>query len=220
MRRGSSAAAKKMAWVRSFQRNGGKRKKRGGRPRSNYYSAGMIANPPSFFKRARTTVKRYAKRFRGNPAATGGAQTRTLMGIPVPALEPLGGAVLGFIVPPVIQNFIAPYIPVSISGSTLGRYAIRTASVILPAMLVRKLVNQRVGNYMIIAGVAKIVVDAVSEFAPGVIPGMSGYLGYGQPFLGEYTSRVAAGASYPARVPQYVSALNNGVPNRLAPNRF
>lgn len=217
LRRGTASARSYMKWVRSH-RGGGKRKWKAKR---NFFTAGPVANPAgrrrprTYVQRARAGVVKYFKLPRRNPpAAGGGAQTRTLMGIPVPALEPLAGGVLGLIAPPLVHSFVGGFIPASIQQNTLGRYVVRAAEVVLPSILVRKFINARIGNYMLIAGFAKIAVDAVAEFAPGIIPGMSG-MGW-QPMLGMYTSNSRGVRAIPQNVPVTLPGLSVGVPMRLS----
>jgi len=96
-------------------------------------------------------------------------------------------------------------------------------------MLVKKFVSQRAGNLMLLGGVVSLAIDAVRQFAPGVIPGLSG-----QPFLGKYyeNNRTRPGMGmYLDRGGQrralagpgggQMAQIFQGVPERLqASNRF
>jgi len=98
---------------------------------------------------------------------------------------------LGLIVPAQVSAQLFKMIPDSVAKNADGTtsqpvaWLVKTASVVGPSLAVRKFVSQRAGDYMLIAGLAALALDAVRTFAPGVLPAIPGTVGF-QPLLGEY----------------------------------
>lgn len=145
-----------MAWVRSH------RKKKNTRARRNPWPmAGMVVN-------SRRKVSR-RKSYRRNPSLTAGL-------VSFPPLKQILFAGVGFAGTPVVEGFVNQYVPASITGNTLGKYAVKIGSAILLAFAVKKVVGPEEGKMVAIGGGAYVLTSAVAEFAPGVIPGLSAYV--------------------------------------------
>lgn len=160
-------------------------------PRRNYY----LQNP----RRRRRSYRRR------NPFA----RNPRLLGFQLPSLRDSIAAGAGLLVPPIIEGFVSPYLPSILTTNTAGRWATRIGVVAATGALFSKFVGRREGNLALIGGGAWLVTQAVSEFLPGLIPGMSG-----QPLLGAYASLYRV----PARVPAGQTALTYSMPDRLQPS--
>lgn len=115
----------------------------------------------------------YRRRYRRNPPSFFGLQ-----------LPPIGTAIAvagGFALPAIIEGYVLPYLPDVLTSSTAGRWAVRVGIVAASGMLAKRFVNPRIGNAILIGGGAWLVIQALKEFAPGMIPGLGS-----QPMLGYY----------------------------------
>ena len=195
-RRKSSKAH--MAYVRSF-RKGAKRaprrKARRARKSNPWPVAGMVVNPKRRRKSRRTHAvsRRRRHSYSRNPK---------LMGIELPPLKKVLFAGVGFVAPPMIEGFIHGFIPAEISASTIGKYAIRVASVLALAFGVRRFVGREEGNMVAIGGGVYVLSTAAMEFLPNVFTGTAA------PKLSMYASPAAGQLS--AYVPAN-QRVNNGM---------
>jgi hypothetical protein len=157
------------------------------RARRNYASAGMVAMNPRRRHVRRNRVHHRRRRFhaRRNPS---------LMGFALPPTMDIVGVGAGLVVPPMLANYLFNNF---VAGTSMGtsRWAylgVEAVSVAVPAMVVRKFVNVRMGNMMLLGGVARLALDLVQMLAPTLLPsvaaptGLSGGGAQGQPFLGMY----------------------------------
>ncbi len=182
------------------------------RARRNYMSAGALANRPPRRRRL-AGVPRRNRRYRSNPQ---------VFGFGIPDMQTLFFTGAGIVVPPLVTSFIMQQLPEQYRSSKPVYYAVKVASVLVPSMVVKRFVNARAGNLMLIGGAASFLIDLVREFAPGMIPG----IGY-QPMLGYYHQMRPARAlgAYPGRgnlnpgrrANNNLSPILTGVPERLMP---
>ena len=198
------------------------------RVRRNYMNAGMLMNPRRR-RRARRSYRRrrayamnprrrsmrrrsYRRHYRRNPR---------LMGFSLPPLDAVLGVGAGVVVPPIVTGYILKMLPAEWSSNRGMYWVVKAASVFLPSMAVRQLWSRRVGNFMLIGGVASLAIDAVREFLPGVLPGMGS-----QPFLGKYYGSNGRLGAYYERVTSEVPygrpkaslpPILDNVPERLSP---
>jgi len=144
------------------------------------------------------------RRYNANPA---------VMGLQLPSLMDVVSVGVGFVVPPIITSYVMGYVPESWKTSKAAFFAVKAASVVVPAMLVRRFLSRRAGNLMLLGGAVNLALDLIKEFLPGVIPG----LGY-QPLLGAFVQRGPSGPpirrtqSGPGLAPMIAST-----PDRLNP---
>ena len=108
-------------------------KKRTRKRRKNPFpTAGLAINRPKkrHAKRRSTSVVRYVKsspkkyhkkRARKNPA---------VLGVALPPVNMIAWGAGGFIAPPMVEGFVNKFLPVEVTGNTLGRYAIKIGSVL------------------------------------------------------------------------------------------
>lgn len=197
--------------------------------RRNYYGAGMVANPPRRRKRSYrmnrrkrsyrrnmhppfyAANKRGRRRYRRNP--NGIMRRGRLFGFSVPPLDAVLWTGAGLIVPPILTPMVMAALP-STWRTTPVQWVVRVASVIVPPMIVGQFVGRREGNLMLIGSGASFVLDLIREFAPGVIPGLSG-----QPLLGSYFARPTNQGVMPYRRPASgLPPIIAAVPERLSPS--
>lgn len=200
-RRKAATVAKKngrahMAWVRSFQKgkkNAPARKRRRAR-RNPWPVAGLVANPRR-------------KRARRNPAAHHHHHRRhhhyrrnpSVMGFSLPPLQSVLYAGVGFAGTPIAEGFLSGFLPAAITQNTIGRYAVKIGTVIGLTYAAKAIVGREAAKMVGIGGGAYLLISAVKEFAPGVIPGLGAYVPANRS-LGAYTParRSAGGLGAPA----------------------
>jgi hypothetical protein len=160
--------ARHMAWVRSFKRKG--RKNRSHRHRRNAYPvAGLVANPRRRRRyHARRNPRRH-RRYRRNPGMT------RLMGFSLPNISNVIYAGVGYVGVPLAEGILGSMLPLSITGTSIGKYAVRIGSVIGLTWLTKAVMGKEQARYVGIGGGAYVLITAVREFAPGLIPGLSAY---------------------------------------------
>jgi len=169
MARRRSRGKAHMAWVRSFRKRGRKaapRRRR--RLRNPYPVAGLAINPRRRRRRGRSNPRR--RSYRRNPS---------VMGIGLGGLPPLQAVAftgVGFVGTPMAEGFLNTFLPVSLTGNTIGKYAVRIGSVLGLSMLAKAVLGRSASRYVALGGGLYVAVTAVKEFAPGLIPGMSAYV--------------------------------------------
>ena len=149
----------------------------GRRAKSNYMSAGMLANPRR--RRPRRTRRhhrravavsnpprrRHVRRAHRRHHYRHALRNPRLMGFELPPLQDIAFVGAGLIVPPMLSTYLlANVVPASYQTSQPVIYAVRAASVVIPAMLVRKFVNPRAGNLMLLGGAAAFVIQLIKDF--------------------------------------------------------
>jgi hypothetical protein len=135
----------------------------------------VIANPRR--RRRRHARRHYSmnprrhhrRRYRRNPSFLGGSF------FSLPPLQSVLYAGVGFVAPPVVEGFANQFLPATITTSTIGRYAVKIASVLGLTWLAKSLVGREQAKMVGVGGGAYVLISAIREFAPGVIPGLSAY---------------------------------------------
>lgn len=166
----SKSSARHMAWVRSF-----KRKKRRGNPvaltnrrrRRHHYRRHRRSNPSWGL----LTNRRHRRRRRHNPV---GGRSRGFFGLP--PLQTIVYVGVGAVGTPVAEGFINQFLPLSITSSVLGKYAVRIGTLLGLTMLSKSLLGKERAKLIAIGGGVYVLTSAIKEFAPGIIPGLSAYV--------------------------------------------
>lgn len=117
-------------------------------------------------RKAAPRRKSRKKGYRRNPA---------LMGISLPPLQSVIYAGVGFIGVPMMEGFLTRMLPVSLTSSVVGKYATRIASVLGLSYLTKMVIGSSESKMVAIGGGAYVLTSAITEFAPGMIPGMGAY---------------------------------------------
>lgn len=154
-RRGGSRAH--MAYMRSLQKN--RRRHRRRYRRNPFPVGGLVVNPRR-------------RRYRRNPV---------LAGVQIPSLQPVLYAGAGFAGTVALENVLTagdtPLIPTTITGTSLGKYAVRIGCAIATSFLAKMALGSEKAKMVGLGGGVYVLTSAVREFMPGTIPGMSGYTG-------------------------------------------
>jgi hypothetical protein len=134
-------------------------------------------------KRSRRRGRKHSSRrrrggYRRNPA---------LLGISLPPLQSVIYAGVGFVGVPVVEGFLSRMLPVSLTGSTIGKYATRIGALLGLSFLTKMILGSSESKMVAIGGGAYVLTTAVSEFAPGLIPA-AGMRAYRPATLGAYAA--------------------------------
>lgn len=204
MAKGRGHSSRHMAWVRSFKKNPRRRGRKHSarrRRRNPYPVAGAVINPRRRRPYRSRWTGRYAKknphhrrRHRRNPAFL-----RSLGLGTIPPIQSIFWAGLGVAGTPMAENYLTTnFIPVSITSTTIGKYAVRIGTVLGLSFLVRSLIGRAQANMVAIGGGAYVLLSAVKEFAPpNLLPASFGMSAYKLPGgMGSYN--VSAGRNYTA----------------------
>lgn len=202
----------RMAYVRSF-RKGAKRaprrKARRARKSNPWPVAGMVVANPRRKRRTRRSVavsRRRRSSYSRNPR---------ILGIELPPLNKVLFAGIGFVAPPMVEGMIAGFLPAEIQTSTIGKYAVRIASVLALAFGVRRFVGKSEGDMVLIGGGVYVASTAAVEFLPNVF-GAGGSI----PVPSGVSSYVPAARSLAAYVPATGRIQNGlGLPSAAFSNR-
>jgi hypothetical protein len=160
-RKGVKMAAKRRHVKRVVSRKRSKGRKG---KRNPFPMAGVVANPRVIHVRARRVSHR--RRGRRNPA---------ILGIELPPLNQVLYAGAGFLAPPMVEGYINKFLPVEVTSSTIGRYAVKIASVLGLSFLAKKAIGASEARMVAIGGASYVLVSAVNEFMPSLT--MSAYRG-------------------------------------------
>jgi len=82
----------------------------------------------------------------------------------------------GLVFTPVLETFVNGFLPLSITSTTLGKYAVRIGTLLGITALAKALLGGDRAKLIAIGGGAYVLVSAIKEFAPGIIPGLSAYV--------------------------------------------
>src|SRR5262245_55262885 len=118
--------------------------------------------------RKRSNPRRHRRSYRRNPA---------ILGISLPPLQSVIYAGVGFVGVPLAEGFLSRMLPISLTGSTIGKYATRIGALLGLSFLTKMVIGSSESKMVAIGGGAYVLTSAISEFAPGLIPaaGMSAY---------------------------------------------
>lgn|SRR5574342_577225 len=151
--------------------------------RRNPYPLGGVAAAvnPRRRRRGRRNSPRRHRRMRHNPR---------LLGLTFPPLQSVLYAGVGFVGTPMLEGFLNGVLPVSVTTTTLGKYATRIASVLGLSWIAKMVLGRSQAAMVGIGGGAYVVVTAVKEFMPTLLPttGLSAYAIPTASGMGSYSS--------------------------------
>ena len=137
-------------------------------PRRRRRRRAVAANPPVRRRRRRAPSRRRRRNtYRRNPQ---------IMGISLPPMSDVLWGTAGVAAIPTIEGFATPFLPTALTGNTMGRYAVKGGALVLASMATRALIGSSEAKKVALGGSLYIVVNAIIEFAPGVIPGLGAYV--------------------------------------------
>lgn len=167
--RSKTKKGKKMAVRRMKARN----PKRHRRARRNFPTAGLVFNPrrrsKSKSKRFSVSVNRRRRSYAHNPKRRHHHHRRNpaILGVALPPIQMIAWGAGGFIAPPMVEQWLNKNVlPASITGSTLGRYAVKIGSVLALTYLTKMVLSNKEAFPVALGGALYVVVSAVNEFAP------------------------------------------------------
>lgn len=103
----------------------------------------------------------------------------SIMGFQLPQISSVLYVGAGLLGTPAAEGFISGFLPASITGSTIGKYAVKLGTVLGLTFLVKALMGNEKAKLVGIGGGAYIFVSAFKDFAPAsiraYIPGMGAY---------------------------------------------
>lgn len=193
------------------------------RARRNYASAGMVAMNPRR-RRARRNHRR--RGFLRNYRRRHARRNPSLLGFTLPPVMDIAAVSAGLVGAPIVTNYVFNNF---VAGTSLGtnKYAYiatEAATVWGLGWAVKRFVNVRAGNLVLLGGAARVALDLVQMLAPTLIPSTAMPTGLsGQPFLGMYERmpvRRTLGRYYTPGAAQAsgASRMITGVPDRLDPS--
>jgi hypothetical protein len=127
-----------------------------------------MARTVAMVNRKRRTHRRGRKR--SNPRRKHYRRNPGILGISLPPLQSVLYAGVGFVGVPLAEGFLTRFLPVSLTGSTVGKYATRIAAMLGLSYLTKIVLGSSESKMVAIGGGAYVLTSAVTEFAPGLIP--------------------------------------------------
>jgi len=177
--------------------------------------AGTVAvvNRKKVHRRGRKgSHRRKRSGYRRNPA---------LLGISLPPLQSVLYVGMGFVGVPMMEGFLSRFLPITLTGSTIGKYATRIASVLGLSFLTKMVLGAGEAKMVAIGGGAYVLTTAVTEFAPGLIPATSAPLqAYRRSTLGAYKSPTVRQLGAPAWGAQNTARSAGGGGANIVAQRF
>lgn len=137
----------------------------------------------------RFTKRSHRRRYRRNPFPVGGLvvnprrrryrRNPVIAGISVPKLQPVLYAGAGFAGCTALESVLTggdtPLIPATITGTTMGKYAVKVGCAIAVTYLGKMALGRGNAVWIGVGAGTKVLIDGVREFMPGTIPGLSAY---------------------------------------------
>jgi hypothetical protein len=163
--------------------------------------------------RKRSNPRRRRGGYRRNPA---------LLGIALPPLQSVLYVGAGFVGVPMLEGFLSRFLPISLTGSTIGKYATRIGAVLGLSFLAKMVVGASEAKMVAIGGGAYVLTTAVSEFAPGLIPatGSAPLSAYRRASLGAYKNANVRQLGAPAWGAQNTARSAGGGGANIVATRF
>lgn len=176
-RKNKMPAGLRRYWAK--HRRGGRKNSPKRRRRSNPYPmAGTVAMVNRKRSRKRRSNPKRRHHYRRNPA---------ILGITLPPIQAVIYAGVGFVGVPVLEGFLTRMLPISLTGSVIGKYATRIGAVLGLSFIAKMVLGSSESKMVAIGGGAYVLTSAVTEFAPGLIPASS-MSAYRPSTLGAYRS--------------------------------
>ncbi len=121
--------------------------------------ATTAAAAPAKRRRAPSKAARRPRRtYRRNPE---------ILGIEIPALDKIGFTAVGFVVPPIVEDFAVTQFP-QIGGNMIARYAVRLVAIGVTAQAAKMAFGREAMRYVVIGGLAYVAGSVARDFLPGL----------------------------------------------------
>lgn len=164
---------KKGSKIMAYKRKGKKNSPKRRRARRNPFpGGGLMINRPKRRRRRTYNMKRnkrgvyahnprrrksHRRRARRNPA---------VLGVALPPINMIAWGAGGFIGTPMAESYINRFLPVEVTSSVLGRYAVKIGTVLGLTYLVKHVLSAKEAFPVALGGSLYVVVSAVNEFVP------------------------------------------------------
>ena len=170
-------------------------------PRAKIARRGVFVNPGLALvgnprrRRRRSTMKSYRRRYRRNPAITLRGFTGRVQSVLPLAVTGIASRVITGMVPGMI-GIVNPW----------ARLGVKAAVAVFGGQMVGTMMKGQHGTIWTVVAMADIVSDLMTQFMPGIIPGLGNYMdyndqiGYGDTGASAFPEEVAA---FPEEVAQY-----------------
>jgi len=136
------------------------------------------------------------------------------LGVKLPPLQQVAFGTVGFLAPQFLEAQISKFMPASLIGNTLARYAVKVLAVLGVSWGVKAALGREAGKMALIGGGVYVLTGGLREFAPQLLPaGVGAYVPAG---VGAYTSFRRGGLSGGVMIPA-VTAGGGGLPAYAAP---
>lgn len=133
-----------------------------------------------------------------------------IVGVRFPAFQTIAFGTAGFMGPPIIENYLTPYLPTQLTTSQWGRYVTKLGSVIGLSWAAKSFAGTEAGIKVATGGAIYLAASVLNDFLPsitGTQPATSYYprLAYSrgmgaQPLLGDYGRTMNLTAQAPGRL--------------------
>jgi hypothetical protein len=134
------------------------------RRRNAYPMAGVVASMNPRRRRGRRNSPRRRHRRHGRRNAL------RVFGFSLPPLQSVAFGALGYVGTPMVEGFLSSVLPVSITGTTIGKYATRIASVLGLTWITKMTLGGGRAMMVSIGGGMYVATTAIKEFASGMLP--------------------------------------------------
>lgn len=124
---------------------------------------------------------------------------------------------IGFVAPPAIEGFAKGFLPTSITGSKLGKYALKAGTVALLSIAGSKFINREAGKYIAIGGATYLLANVVVDFLPSLFGGFGAYPSAG-PTFNPMAKRRTLGAQPNMGMYHGIGTNPAKLPERVNPN--
>ena len=149
--------------------------------------------------------RRRGRRARRNPP-NGGFK---VLGVSMPGLQSIAFGTVGFLGPPMIEGYAAPYLPANFTANKGGRYVIKLASSLGLAWAAKAFAGHDAAVKVGMGAGIYLAASLINDFMPtltGAQPAAAYYPRLAaQPLLGDYAR---AGANLSATAPERLRAQN------------
>jgi hypothetical protein len=170
VRSNNSQKGKKMAFKQKHRRSTvRKNSPRRRKARRNFPAAGLVFNPRRRHRRSRAanpSRHRHSYAMRNPHQRRHARRNPAVLGVALPPLNMIAWGAGGFIVTPMVERFVNSFLPTSVTGSTLGRYAVKIGAALGLTYLTKMVLGNKEAFPVAMGGSLYVVVSAVNEFAP------------------------------------------------------
>ena len=200
----------KKSYRHKARRSNPKRHRRAAR-RNPFPVAGLTFNPRRKHRKS-NPKRRHSYKMR-NPRRKSYRRNPAFLGVALPPLTMIAWGAGGFIATPMLERTINSFMPASVTGSTLGRYAVKIGSALALTFLTKTVLGNKEAFPVAMGGSLYVVVSAVNEFAPQLTGSTStATSAYRSGQINAYR-----GGMIPTGIGSYARSMGNALPGLARP---